>query len=168
MSTKFSEDVHQKCLQALHAGGFVCLLPHVIDPAWRDPAPRLAGFPITICFTALSPESGRLPSAGVLVSCYHFDPSTYYEDALLRAMSYYPNPRSGYRVVLVYHKPELQWEGGKLEGDRLLLEASGVELDRFVIQLTMRGIEPDEPAQEIGSADDTAQAGVYLFTPKPH
>jgi hypothetical protein len=70
--------------------------------------------------------------------------------------------------VLVYHKPELRWEGRKLDGDRLLMTASGMELDRFIIQLTMRGTEPDEPALEIGSGEDTAHAGVYLFTPKPH
>jgi hypothetical protein len=100
MSTTFSEDVQQKCLRSLRAGGFVCLLPHVIDPAWRGPAPRLAGFPITICFTALSPESGRLPSADVLVCCYQFDPATYYESEMVRAMSYYPKPEMDIELCL--------------------------------------------------------------------
>jgi hypothetical protein len=65
-----------------------------------------------------------------------------YGSTMLRAMTYYPKSRNGYRVVLVYHKPELRWEGRKLDGDRLLVTASGTELDRFIIQLTMRGIEP--------------------------
>jgi hypothetical protein len=47
-----------------------------------------------------------------------------------------------------------------------LLTASGPELRQFIIQLTMRGIEADEPALEIGPAEDTAHANVYLFTPK--
>ena len=52
-----AEENQLKCPQALRAGGFVCLLPNVINPAWGGHAIRLVGFPITICFTGLSPKS---------------------------------------------------------------------------------------------------------------
>src|ERR1035437_3135873 len=84
MSNKFSEDV----IQALCAGGFVCLLPHVINPAWGGHAIRLAGFPITICFTGLSPKSGQDCQFPVVASCYKFDPSTH---AALHTAATQPN-----------------------------------------------------------------------------
>jgi hypothetical protein len=165
MSAKFSEDVYQKSLQALRAGGFVCLLPHVIDPAWGGHAVRLAWFPITVCFTGLSANSEH--GYQIVTSCYNFDPSTYFENDDVRTMAYFTDPRSNYSVELVYQKEQCKWEGRKLRDGRVLVTASGPELRQFIIQLTMRGIEPDEPAQEIGSAENTAHAGVYLFTPVP-
>jgi hypothetical protein len=163
MSNKFSEDV----IQALRAGGFVCLLPNVINPAWGGHAIRLAGFPITICFTGLSPKSGQDCDSAVMTCCYKFDPSTYLENADVRTMSYVTDPRSDYRVELVYRKRESGWEGRKICGGKILHTASGPELRQFIIQLTMRGIRADEPVGELRALGDTGSAGIYVFNPEP-
>jgi len=164
MSTKFSEGIHLKCIQALRAGGFVCLLPHVIDPAWGSHALRLAGFPVRVCFTGLSPDSERGCQLAV-TSCYTFDPSTYFENADVRTMTYFAHARSEYRVELVYHKRECRWEGQKLCEGRVLFTASGPELRQFIIQLTMIGFEADEPVRNFQTLEDTVSAGIYVFTP---
>jgi hypothetical protein len=162
MSNKFSEDV----IQALRAGGFVCLLPNVINPAWGGHAIRLAGFPITICFTGLSPKSERGCQLAV-TSCYKFDPSTYLENADVRTMTYVSDPRSEYRVELVYGKRESLWKGRKLCGEKILHTASGTEMRQFIIQLTMLGLEVDEPIRELRTLEDTGSAGIYVFNPEP-
>jgi hypothetical protein len=166
MSTKFSEDVHLKCLRALRAGGFVCLLPHVIDPAWGGHAVRLAGFPITVCFTGLSSDSEQ--GRQIVTSCYDFDPSTYLENEDVRTMAYFTRLHSSCSVELLYQKGQCRWEGRKLCDGKVLVTATGPELRQFIVQLTMRGIEPDEAAQGIASAENIAHTCVYLFTPKSH
>ena len=130
MSTEFSDDVPQ----ALRAGGFVCLLPNVINPAWGGHAIRLAGFPISICFTGLSPKSEQDCDSAVMTCCYKFDPSTYFEDADVRTMSYVTDPHSEYQVELVYRKREFGWDGRKLCSGKILHTASGPEMRQFIIR----------------------------------
>ena len=163
MSNKFSEGV----IQALRAGGFACLLPNVINPAWGGHAIRLAGFPISICFTGLSPKSERGCQLPVVTSRYAFDPSTYFENADVRTMTYFTDPRTDYRVELVYRKRESLWEGRKIHGKNILHTASGPELRQFIIQLTMLGLEVDEPIRELRTLEDTGSAGIYVFNPEP-
>ena len=163
MSTNLSENVHQKCLQALQAGGFVCLLPHVIDPAWGGHALRLAGFPITVCFTSLSPDPEPRRQV-VITSCYDFDPSAYLEDADVRTMSYVTDPRSNCWVELVYQKRECTWEGRKLRDGMVLVTAAGPDLRQLIIQLTMRGVEADEPAEVLRTLKNTGIERIYVFT----
>ncbi len=164
------EDVQQtqaenrKYAQALSAGGFVCFLPHVIHPAWEEPAPLLAGFPISVCFTGLGAQVGHQPVT-MLTSCYWFDPTTYREDDKLRQMTYRTKPANEYSVDLLYHKRLGRWEGRKLCGGNILLIAEGTELPRFIIQLTKVGLTQGEVAQPLLTCADTASAGVYVFTP---
>lgn len=166
MSKKFSEEVHLKCIQALRIGGFVCLLPHVIDPEWGGHALCLAGFPIRVCFTGLSPGSEQESQLAV-TSCYTFDPSTYFENADFRTMTYFTSARSDYRVELVYRKRARRWEGQKLCGEKALFTAAGPELRQFSIQLTMRGTEADEPVQNLQALENIVCEGIYVFTPNP-
>ena len=163
MSKNFSEDD----TPALRAGGFVCLLPNVINPAWGGHAIRLAGFPITICFTGLSPKSEQDCEPAVMTCCYKFDPSTYFEDADVRTMTYVTDPRSDYRVELVYRKRESGWEGRKVCGRKILHTATGTEMRQFIIQLTMLGVESDELVRRLRTLEDTGCAGIYVFTPDP-
>jgi hypothetical protein len=161
-------NAHRKYVEVLRAGGFVCFLPNVIDPTWREPAPRLAGFPTSICFTGLPPDLGRQPVAAALTSCYWFDPLTYQEDEQIRAMTYYTEPRNEYRVELLHHKRESQWEGRKCRGGEVLRTADGPELRQFIIQLSLLGIERDELVQPLLTCKDTASASIYVFTPTQH
>jgi hypothetical protein len=163
MSNKFSEDV----IHALRAGGFVCLLPNIINPAWGGHAIRLAGFPISICFTGLSPKSEQGCQVPAVTSRYTFDPSTYSETADVRIMSYVTDPHSEYQVELVYRKREFGWEGRKLCSGKILHTASGPEMRQFIIQLTMLGIQAGEPVRALQALEDTGSAGIYVFTPEP-
>ena len=83
---------YQKCIDAIRAGGFVCLLPQLIDPSWRHPAPLLAGFPLSVCYAGLSKQFPDHPTPPLMTSSYWFDPATYREDDETRAISYFTNP----------------------------------------------------------------------------
>jgi hypothetical protein len=71
MSTPPSDDTatdYQKYIDAIRAGGFVCLLPQIIDPSWRNPAQLLAGFPFNVCYLGLSEQASNCqpPPAGTV------------------------------------------------------------------------------------------------------
>ena len=102
-----------------------------------------------------------------MTSCSKFDPSTYFENADVRTTTYFTDPRSEYRVELVYRKRESLWKGRKVCRGKILLTASGTELREFIIQLTMLGIEADEPIGELRTLEDTGSAGIYVFNPEP-
>jgi len=154
----------QKLIDAIRAGGFVCLLPQVIEPSWGGPAPLLAGFPLNVSFTGLQSHIRQRPR--LVVASYWFDPTTYREDGDVRAMSYRPNPPTAYRVELIYWKKKGQWEGRKYRANQPLLTANGSELQRFIVQLTQCGISPDEPTRAM-TRESTASAGVFVFESEP-
>ena len=158
---------YQKCIDAIRNGGFVCLLPQPIDPSWRDPAPLLAGFPISVGYTGLSNQVANRPNPPLMTSSYWFDPATYREDNETRAMSYFTNPRCQYHVELVYSKKKRRWEGSKRRAGTLRLTAEGSDLRKFIIQLTLCGIESDEPTQVMRTYADTASVGMFLFSSGP-
>ena len=164
MLAKLNENDYLRCVRALRAGGFVCVLPHVIDPAWGGHAQLLAGFPITVSFTGLSREVEQDCQFAV-TSCYVFDPSTYVEDEERRSMTYLCQAPCAYRVELVYRKRESRWEGQKLQDAQVLVNASGPELQQFIIHLTMLGVEPGEPVRKLQTIEGSSCAGIYVFTP---
>jgi hypothetical protein len=131
----------------IRAGGFVCLLPQVIDPSWRAPSPLLAGFPISVCYLGLSTEVPGEPTPPLMISSYWFDPATQREDEETRAMSYFTNVLCECRDELICWKKKQMWGGSKRRAGTVLLTAQGSDLRRFIIQLTLRGIESDEPTQ---------------------
>ena len=157
---------HRDYVRALRSGGFVCFLPRIIDPAWSGPAPLLAGFPISVSFTGLPPNLECQPFPFAVTSCYWFDPSSYYEDETVRTMLYHPKTPCRYGVELLYDKREPRWEGKKFRQEKVLLWASGLELGQFIIQLTSRGTEPDEPCRPLRTPEETASAGVFVFMPR--
>lgn len=125
------------------SGGYASFIPCVISQVCNDTAP-LAGFPISICFTGLSLDDHR--DARYVVSCYWFDPRSFDESEEWQSMTYRARHRSEYEVVIAYSKKNRRWEGRKLGGDEVVVSASGPELTRFVIQLTMRGLDDGEHA----------------------
>jgi hypothetical protein len=155
---------YQNCLDTLLAGGFVCLLPHTIDPAWSDPVSPLAGFPLNISYVGLAvndPLLGPQPVA----ACYWFQPDTYSEDDQSRHLSYLPRKQSQFRVELTWSRHEHCWQGRKFKGTELLRLSQGPELQRFILQTEMCGPEPDEPTEPFTSCRETASAGVFVFAP---
>jgi hypothetical protein len=168
MSTPPSDNTatdSQKYIDAIRAGGFVCLLPQVIDPSWHNPAHLLAGFPLNVSYLGLTEQAGNCQHPLLVVASYWFDPATYRADEETRAMSYSTNPPCGYHVELVYSKKKEQWEGRKYQADKVLLTANGSELRRFIMQLTLSGISTGEPTQAM-AYQDTASAGVFVFMPE--
>jgi len=156
---------YQKYIEAIRAGGFVCLFPQLIDPSWHSPARLLAGFPLNVCYTGLSEQSTNCQCPALVVASYWFDPATYREDKEVRAMSYRANPPSAYHVELIYWKKKQQWDGSKYRDDELLLTANASELHRFIIQLTVCGLSPGEPTQAM-TCQHTASAGEFVFIPE--
>jgi hypothetical protein len=155
----------QKYVDAIRAGGFVCLLPQVIDPSWCSPAPLLAGFPLNVHFMGLSEQAGERQLQRLVMASYWFDPATYREDEDVRAMSYFANVAREYHVEVIYWKRKQQWEGRKYRADQLLLTAEGYELQRLILQLTLCGISLGEPARAI-QRQETASAGAFVFMPE--
>jgi hypothetical protein len=71
-------------------------------------------------------------------------------------------------VELLFHKKDCRWEGRKACGANVLLTASGMELRQFMIQLTMRGVEKDEPTKPLQTLEGAGSGGIYVFVPNPH
>ena len=155
----------QKYVDAIRAGGFVCLLPRAIDPSWGDPAPLLAGFPLNVCYLGLVPQLQNCQNQTLVVAPYWFDPATYREDGEARVMIYFADARREYNVELIYWKRKQHWEGRKYRAGQLLLTANGSELRHFIVQLTRCGISPSEPAWAI-TRQETASVGAFVFMPR--
>jgi len=155
----------ERIVAALSWGGFASFIPSVFESPWEKPTPPMAGFPISICYTGLPRD--RRPDDGetYLVSTYWFDPASYHEDDELRAMTYRARAACNYRVVLGYAKKEHCWEGRKLRGTEAIIAASGPELVRFAIQLTLPSLDPGEPAEPMLTRRETASAGIWIFKP---
>lgn len=152
-------------LVALRSGGFVSLLPEVIEPTWRPPALLLAGFPMGIHFTGLPRVSNPDDAQFFIASCYWFAPETYREDDDRRIMLYTSKPQSDFFLKVTYWKRKQQWEGLKNREEKCILSATGHDLKRFIIQLTCRGIAEGELVQPILNLDDTRSSGAYIFVP---
>jgi hypothetical protein len=117
---------------------FLALIPHPIESEWDARwAPRLAGFPVNICYGA-----GR--STGIVRSTYYFDPDTLVENEVSRVLRYLPRQKSEFWVEVIMTK-----QGGleirKYRAAELVCSAQGTNFRTVMIHATLRGLEPDEP-----------------------
>ena len=159
----------ERIVSALRWGGYASFIPCIFESPLDGPVPPLAGFPISVCFTGLRQNESRAGAQHYVVSCYWFDPRSYCEDVELRRMTYRSKLASNYHVVIEYRKRNEQWEGRKLRDGEVIINASGPELFRFMIQLTMPGVDPAEPVEPLLTRCDTASAGIWIFAPEsPH
>jgi hypothetical protein len=154
----------QKIVHALRFGGFASFIPCVIEKVWGHIAVPLAGFPISICFTGLRMEGDR--NAGYVVASYWFDPQTFNEDEECQSMAYRSRYASEYQVVLQCSKRDGSWTGRKMRGSTVVVTAAGDELTRFVIQMTMRGLDKGEHVEPMLTRTETASTGIWVFEPE--
>jgi hypothetical protein len=155
----------ERIVSALRWGGYASFIPCIFESPWDGPVPPLAGFPISVCFTGLRQNENRAKAQHYVVACYWFDPRSYCEDDELRRMTYRSKLASKYHVVIKYLKRDRRWEGQKLRDGEVIIDASGPELFRFMIQLTMPGVDPVEPVEPLLTRCDTASAGIWIFRP---
>ncbi|MBZ5657270.1 MAG: hypothetical protein LAO56_18540 [Acidobacteriia bacterium] len=94
---------------------FLDCLPRPIEAHW-DPVygPRLAGFPVNICYADLRGEHGPYHAT------YYFDPRTFSEDSEARRMRYYPKPETLFWVEVVISKISGSSEARKYRGEGLV------------------------------------------------
>jgi hypothetical protein len=155
----------QQIVHALRFGGFASFIPCVIGQSWNDLGAPLAGFPISICFIDL-PKNEKRDDGSYFVSCYWFDPGSYDESEECQSMSYRSRFESQYQVVLDYSKKDRKWKGRKLRHGEVVIAASGHDLTRFVIELTMRGINNGEAVERMLTRVDTASNGIWVYEPQ--
>lgn len=153
-----------KIINAVRIGGFASFIPSVIIPVWDDVDVPLAGFPISICFTGLR-WSDEMDAASYVVSCYWFDPQSYNEDANCQSMVYRSRCQSDYQVLIQCSKRDRRWTGRKMRGSKVVVTAAGDELIRFVIQMTMRGLDRGEHVEPMLTRTDTASTGIWIYDP---
>jgi hypothetical protein len=80
----------------------------------RTYGPRLAGFPVHVCYVDLRGEHG--PDRAT----YYFDPRTFSEDLEVRRMQYYARRESRFWVEVVICKIDRRIEVGKYRDERLV------------------------------------------------
>ena len=126
---------------------FVAFIPYAIESDWDDVyAPRLAGFPLNVCYAEW------IQGDGMACATYVFDPSTFVAGEQSRQMRYRPTVDSDFSVLVVLH-PRGRMETFKYRGSALLCEASGPDFRTAMIHTTARGLSLDEPfTTTIGSA----------------
>ena len=132
------------------SGDFVAFIPYAIEPDWDDVyAPRLAGFPVNLCY------AGWIQGSGMACATYVFDPTTFVEGEQSRQMRYRPEVDSDFSVLVKLHR-----DGGihtfKYRGSKLICEASGPDFTTAMIHTTARGLAVDEP---IDNQDSACQPG---------
>jgi hypothetical protein len=125
---------------------FLAPIPHAIESDWDNIwAPRLAGFPVTLCY------AGRIPGTGMACATYVFDPTTFVADEQSRQMRYRPTVDSDFSVLVKLHR-----DGGihtfKYRGSEMICEASGSDFRGAMIHTTACGLALDEPIDNQGSA----------------
>jgi hypothetical protein len=152
----------QQIVSALRMGGYASFIPCVISQVWDEKAP-IAGFPISICFTGLSLDDHR--DAGYVVSCYWFDPRSFQENEEWQSMTYRSRYPSEYEVVIAFSKKNQNWEGHKVRGGKTVVKASGTDMSRFVVGLTMDGIDNGEHVEPMLTRTDTASTGIWVYDP---
>jgi hypothetical protein len=116
---------------------FLVFVPQVIEADWdRGCAPRLAGFPVNIIYTA------RI-EGGIEIAAYVFDPATLVQERECRRMQYRPTVDNGFSVTVVVH-PDGKIETFKYRGSDLICEACGPDFQTAMIQTSMCGLVRDE------------------------
>ena len=154
-----------KIVNALRMGGYACFIPCVIEPVLEGEIPPLAWFPVSICFTGLR-WTDEMDDAWYEVSCYWFDPQTYKETPEYQSLCYRSRHLNDkFKVVIARSKTKKQWEGRKLRGKNVLVSASGSDLTRFVIQLTMLGPDKGEHVESRLTWTETASTGIWVYDP---
>ena len=153
----------QQIVSALRMGGYASFIPCVISQVWDDTLP-LAGFPISICFTGLPQEDHR-EAGSYVVSCYWFDPRSFNESEEWQSMTYRSRYPGEYEVVIAFSKENQSWEGHKVRNGKTVVKASGTYMTRFVVGLTMDGIDKDEHVEPMLTRTDTASTGIWIYDP---
>lgn len=118
---------------------FFAPIPHAIESDWDDIwAPRLAGFPVNLCYAQW------IQGTGMTYATYVFDPTTFVEDEQSRQMRYRPEVDSDFSVLVVLYR-----DGGidtfKYRGSEMICEASGADFRSAMIHTTACGLALDEP-----------------------
>jgi hypothetical protein len=132
------------------SGGFVAFIPYAIESDWDEIwAPRLAGFPVNLCYA----ES--IQGCGMACATYVFDPGTFVDGVQSRQMRYRPTVDSDFSVLVVLHL-EGRIETFKYRGLEMICEASGPDFRTAMIHTTARGLALDEP---IDNQDSACQPG---------
>jgi hypothetical protein len=128
------------------SGDFVAFIPYAIEPDWDDVyAPRLAGFPVNLCYAEF------IQGSGMACATYVFDPTTFVADVQSRQMRYRPKVDSDFSVLIKLHR-----DGGihtfKYRGSEIIREASGSDFRSAMIHTTACGLALDEPIDHQDSA----------------
>ena len=125
---------------------FLAPIPHAIESDWDDIwAPRLAGFPVNLCYAEW------VQGFGMACATYVFDPTTFVEGEQSRQMRYRSSIDSDFSVLVVLH-PEGRMETFKYRGLELICEASGSDFRSAMIHTTACGLALDEPIDNQDSA----------------
>jgi hypothetical protein len=120
-------------------GGFVAFIPNAIESDWDDIcAPRLAGFPVTLCYAEW------IQGFGMACATYVFDPTTFVEGEQSRQMRYRPTVECDFWILVVLH-PDGRIDTFKYRGSEMISEASGSDLRSAMIHTTACGLALDEP-----------------------
>ena len=164
-SLKLILEHHRKYVAALRAGGFVCFLPGLIDGSWDQLASRLAGLPLAVSFNGLPPDIACQPLPFMLTSVYWVDPFTYVCSDQLRTVHYRGRPASEYWLEVFQDLKTGLWRGRKFRAEQLVLEATGREVQEFIIHFTMNGRAADESAEAWQTMEDVGARKVYVWSP---
>jgi hypothetical protein len=125
---------------------FLAPIPHAIELDWDDIcAPRLAGFPVNVCYAEF------IQGCGMACATYVFDPCTFVDGAQSRQMRYRPTVDSDFSVLVVLHL-EGRMETFKYCGSKMICEASGADFRSAMIHTTACGLALDEPVDNQDSA----------------
>src|ERR1700690_1334847 len=116
----------------------VAFIPFAIESDWDEIwAPRLAGFPVNLCYAE------RIHGTGVACATYVFDPTTFVEGEQSRQMRYHSAIDSDFSVLVKLHR-----DGGidtfKYRGSELICEASGPDFRSAMMHATACGLALDE------------------------
>ena len=125
---------------------FVAVIPSAIESDWDDIwAPRLAGFPVNLCYAEF------IQGCGMACATYVFDPGTFVDGAQSRQMRYRATVDSDFSVLVVLH-PEGRMETFKYRGSKMICEAAGSDFRSAMIHTTACGLALDEPIDNQDSA----------------
>jgi hypothetical protein len=124
------------------ADDFIAFVPYAIESDWDDIwAPRLAGFPVTLCYAEW------IQGSGMVCATYLFDPTTFVAGEQSMKMRYRPQADSDFSVLVELHR-----DGGidtfKYRGSELICEASGSDFRSAMIHTTSCGLSLDEPIDD--------------------
>ena len=123
--------------------GFLAFIPHAIEADWdSDWAPRLAGFPVNLCY-------GELRRTGSACATYYFDPGSFRETEINRSMRYFPRQESEFWVEVIIQKQDAAIETRKYRGSQLVCLAQGSDFRNAMIHATLTGLEPGEPTDRL-------------------